>query len=373
MERLSPGPGGRLRHLFLTLAGLAAALCACWSVYGCGSEAALGTGVGDPSPPRSADIAPFPFFSPSSFWNTPPAADASIDPSSAKLVKALGAEVARELEAGSGPWINTTDYSVPIYTVPADQATVRIRLVSSFSAPALQSAWEEVPLPSGARPSEGSDRTLVVWQPSSDRLWEFWKLVHATDGWQASWGGAMKNVGSNWGAYGPAAWQDAKSTWGASASSFSIAGGLITLKDLQRGRIDHALALAVPNTRTGVYASPARRTDGTSFSPASLPEGAHLRLDPKLDLATLHLPWLTAMIAEAAQRYGIFVRDKAKVAHFFAQDPRPTGANPYVGETGYFDGESPAQLLSSFPWDQLQVLWMDLHGFNPASGPGRPR
>ena len=182
-----------------------------------------------------------------------------------------------------------------------------------------------------------------------------------------------RNVSSNWGAYGPGAWPGARATWGSSASSLSIAGGLITLKDLQRGQIDHALALAVPNTRAGIYASPARRTDGTSYSPAAMPEGAHLRLDPNLNIEALKLPWLTAMIAEAAQRYGIFVRDKSKVAHFFAQDPRPTGANPYLGEAGYFEGESPAELLSRFPWDRLQVLRMELHEFDPASPPSRPR
>jgi hypothetical protein len=356
------------------LAALAATLCAGWAACGCGSGTAVGTGFASDPPVRHAmDVAPFPFFSPSSFWNAAPAGKAGLDPNSARLSAALGAEVATELEAGNGPWINTTDYSVPIYTVPPDQPTVRVQLVSQFSAPALQSAWNEVPMPPGARPSGGSDRTLVVWQPATDRLWEFWKLSRSGNAWWAAWGGAMRNVASDWGAYGPGAWPGASRTWGASASSFSIAGGLITLKDLQRGRIDHALALAVPNTRAGLYASPARRTDGTSQSPSALPEGAHLRLDPGLDVAALHLPWLTAMIAEAAQRYGIFVRDKAKVVHFFAQDPRPTGTNPYAGEAGYFEGGTPAQLLSSFPWDRLQVLKMDLHEFDPAPSPNRSR
>jgi hypothetical protein len=355
-----------------TISAAAAALCACWAACGCGG-AAMGTGIAGHPPARHlANVTPFPFFSSSSFWNVPLAANAALDPSSAKLVGALNAEIARELAAGNGPWINTTDYSVPIYTVPADHPTVRVKLVSEYYAPALQTAWSKVPMPPGARPSGGSDRTLVVWQPSTDRLWEFWKLALGTGGWRASWGGAIENVTSNWGAYGPGAWPGAKPTWGASASSLSIAGGLITLKDLQRGQIDHALALAVPNTRAGVYASPARRTDGTSASPASLPEGARLRLDPSLDLAALHLPWLTSMIADAAQRYGIFVRDKAKVAHFFAQDPRPTGANPYGGEEGYFEGDSPAQLLSSFPWSRLQLLRMELHSFTPDPTPGRP-
>ena len=148
---------------------------------------------------------------------------------------------------------------------------------------------------------------------------------------------------------------------GPSASSLSIAGGLITLEDLEKGVINHALAIGIPNVRGGVYASPAQRTDGTSTSSLSLPEGAHLRLDPSLDLAALHLPRLTLMIAEAAQHYGIFVRDHASSVSFYAQDPTPTGTNPYSGPHGYFEGKTPAQILASFPWSDLQLLKMELH------------
>jgi hypothetical protein len=159
----------------------------------------------------------------------------------------------------------------------------------------------------------------------------------------------------------PGVWPEAKSWWGPSASSFSIAGGLITLEDLQRGQIDHALAIAIPNVRAGVYSSPAQRTDGKSTSPFSLPEGAHLRLDPNLNLSTLAMPRITRMIAEAAQRYGIFVRDGARVAHFFAQDPVNATANPYIGPHGYFESQYPGRLLASFPWSHLQLLAMELH------------
>lgn len=317
-----------------------------------------------PQPPSSPPPAPsgtgFRFFSPSSFWNTPLAEDAGLDPESPALIAAFEKQVALARQAGSPPWINTTDYSVPVYTVPADQPTVPVRLASPFFAPALQSAWTEVPLPPDARPAAGSDRTLVVWQPSSDRLWEFWKLGQADGEWSAGWGGAMQAVSANPGVYGPDAWPGAKPWWGSSASSLSIAGGLITLEDLQRGRIDHALALAIPNVRADYYTYPAQRTDGTSSSPLSLPEGAHLRLDPSLDLAALRLPRMTMMLAEAAQRYGIVVRDRAKVTHFFAEDPGPTGANPYLGAGGHFEGWSPGQLLSQFPWDRLQLLKMEL-------------
>jgi hypothetical protein len=194
-----------------------------------------------------------------------------------------------------------------------------------------------------------------------DRLWEFYALARGAKGWQADWGGAIQNASSDPGAYGPGAWPGATTWWGASASSLSIAGGLITLEDLARGQINHALAMALPSVRGGVYASPAQRTDGAVLDPSYLPEGAHLRLDPKLDLAALHLPRMTLMMAEAAQRYGIFVRDYASNIAFYAQDPTPTGTEPYVGLHGYFEGKSAGQLMAAFPWSHLQLLKMQLH------------
>jgi hypothetical protein len=312
--------------------------------------------------------APFRFFSPTSFWNEQLPADASLDPSSAGVVGALNEVIAGERQAGKGPGINTSVYSVPVYTVPADQPTVTVTLANasierSWGAPALQSAWDAVPLPADAQPAAGTDKHLVVWQPSTDKLWEFLQMEHGEDGWHAFWGGAIQNVSTDSGAYGSEAWPGAEPRWGASASSLSIAGGLITMEDLEKGQINHALAMAIPDPRAGVYASPAQRTDGKSTNPLSLPEGAHLRLDPNLNLASLHLSRATLMIAEAAQRYGIVVRDTAAHVTLYAEDPTPTKTDPYLGPNGYFEGKSPQQLLESFPWSYLQLLKMHLHRY----------
>jgi hypothetical protein len=307
----------------------------------------------------SSERTHFRFFSPTGFWNTLVPAHARLYHRSRQMMHFFNAQVLAERRAEAGPTIVTTRWSVPIYTVPASQPTVRVTLTNGVTA--LQAAWKAVPLPANAHPAEGSDGHLVVWQPSTDRLWEFWKLAKISGGWQASWGGAMQNVSSNAGVYGPEAWPGANSHWGASASSLSLAGGVITLEDLERGQINHALALAIPNVRAGVYSSPAQRSDGLSANPSSLPEGAHLRLNPNLDLAALHLPRLTLMIAEAAQRYGIFVRSQAGTIDFIAQDPTPTGTEPYAGAAGYFEGQHPNQAIASFPWSDLQLLKMDLH------------
>lgn len=313
-----------------------------------------------PASGATSGEAPFRFFASGSPWNQPVPNAAPLNASSAEFVTALTREVSRELETDQGPSISTTSSSVPIYTVPASQPTVPVQLVNKFAVPALSSAWSAVPLPPTAAPAEGKDRHLLLWQPSTDRLWEFWHLLRTSTGWQAGWGGAMQSVSSNFGVYGGAAWPGATWSWGASASSLSIAGGLITLEDLRRGEINHALAIGVPKVRAGEYAAPAERTDGESTSPTSLPEGAHLRLDPNLELWKLHLPPLTLMLAKAAKRYGIFVRDIAGNVTFYGQDPTPTGSNPYEGPNGFFEGTYPARLLSTFPWARLQLLQMQL-------------
>jgi hypothetical protein len=327
----------------------------CAAISGCGSATSAA------SEDTASGTLHFRFFSPHSFWNEPVPADAVVDPSSATLVTALATEAAGEVQAGDGPFITTSPYGVPVYRVPADQPTVPVALAGHSGERALRAAWSAVPLPATARPAAGSDGHLVVWQPHSDRLWEFFQLRHESSGWRASWGGAMRDVSADPGVYNRRVWPGSQPWWGASASSLSIAGGLITFEDLERGEIDHALAISLPEVRAGAYASPARRSDGTSSSPLTLPEGAHLQLDPHLDLASLHLPWLTRIIAEAAQRYGIFVRDRAADVTFYAQDPTPTGTDPYGGPNGYYRGRSPVELLAHFPWRRLRLLKMKLH------------
>jgi len=310
----------------------------------------------------SAGAVPFRFFSWESPWNRQTTPAATLDPGSAEAVGALYREVQRELTASEGPGIAATSNSVPIYEVPASQPTVPVQLISRFHVPALESAWSAVPLPTNAQPATGNDRHLLIWQPSTDRLWEFWHLSKTPSGWLAEWGGAIAHVSSSTGVYGPSSWPGANATWGASASSLSIAGGLITLEDLAAGEINHALAIGLPRVRAGTFAAPAARTDGTSWVGTSLPEGARLRLDPSLELWKLHLPPLTLMLARAAQRYGIYVRDCAATVTFYAQDPAPTGADPYDGARGYFEDTYPARLLSAFPWKRLQLLPMQLSG-----------
>jgi hypothetical protein len=299
-------------------------------------------------------------FAPDSVWNAPLANDAPLDPNNTEIVSYFRKQVDAELQRGNGPWINAGEFSTPVYTVGKDVPPVRVTLDPAETGALdndLQKAWSRVPLPGGARPARGTDKHLTLWQPSTDRLWEFFGMEKRADGWHARWGGAMRNVSKSPGYFSPASWPGAKAHWGASATSLPVVAGTMRIDELERGEIDHALALGIPKARAGAFSLPAQRTDGINTDPASVPEGARFRLDPKLDIDSLGLDKTTRAMAIAAQRYGIVVRDQSGVISFVAEDPAPTGDNPYPR---LFGGKYPSQLLSRFPWNRLQLLKTDI-------------
>jgi hypothetical protein len=191
-------------------------------------------------------------------------------------------------------------------------------------------------------------------------MWEFWLAKLQADGWHARWGGRMDGVSRN-----PGYFTAPHPEWGATATSLPLLGGLIRLAELQAGRIDHALAFAIPHTKIWrAWSFPAQRSDGDTDSSTAIPEGARFRLPADLDIDALHLPAVTATIAKAVQRYGMILRDKSGAVSFYAEDPTPLGTatNPYSALFQTY----PNLLFSRFPWDRLQVVRADMRG--PATG-----
>jgi hypothetical protein len=292
-------------------------------------------------------------FAADSVWNRP---DVGSQPlGDQRLAQELTQAAESEIKEGIGPWIETSNDSTPIYVVGPDQRCVRVHLgVTQAYGKTLRTAFARVPLPADAHPAAGSDAHLTLIQPSTDSMWEFWKLRREGDEWHAGWGGAIHDVSASPGYYTSSSWPGARPYWGATATSLPVVAGTMTIGELEQGRIDHALAISIPNARRGVFAFPARRTDGTLTTSVAIPEGSIFRLDPKVDIPSLHLPRLVAIMAEAAQRYGIIVRDKTLYAiGFYAEDPTPLGKNPYIR---LFGGKTPGVLLKSFPWKYLQAV-----------------
>ena len=262
----------------------------------------------------------------------------------------------------------TTPHPFTVSALRSREYESRLEGRNFLGGQALQRAFASVPIPPDAKPAAGPDRHMTIWQPSSDTLWEFFKARRRSDGWHARWGGAIRRVSKSPGYYSQAAWPGATDNWGATASSLPVIGGTMLLDELKAGRIDHALAINLPAPRANVFAWPAQRTDGTGPLTA-LPEGARLRLDPDVDVSALGLPKLTQMIARAAQRHGLVVRDqtghaislflgnqsqlpvKAYGAYFQGQDAAglarklPVGPSPGVEDAPLYEGAVPPWLM----------------------------
>lgn len=336
------------------------------------------------APASAADPFPVRPFGPASPWNAVMPADAPLVPNSKGMVADLVRQVGEQV-----PWINTTKWSVPVYTVPADQPTVRVKVdvpghdyawnhtmfTNEADAAQLQAAFEAVPIPPDAHPTSGTDMSLLVWQPATDTAWEMWLTrkvprdplpwADPTPGWHMMWGARVEHVstGSGVNPY----------PFGASASGLALFGGLVRIDELKAGRIDHAIGIAVQQPKLGEFVAPATRTDGFYNGPNAIPEGTRFRLDPNLDLDALDMPPVTRMIAEAAQRYGLIVRDTAGNVVVYGEDPTPTGTNPYPD---LFEDLPPDRIMRAFPWDRLQVISPDavpLLDPGPAPTPVTPK
>jgi hypothetical protein len=205
--------------------------------------------------------------------------------------------------------------------------------------------WGKAPVPAKATPADGTDGHIVIWQPSSDTMWEFWVFQNGPNGPQARHGAKIPQVSRSAGII--------EAPYGATASGLPAVGGLVTARDLRKGRIDHVLAIAVPEVRRETLTLPATRTDGSSSDPNAPLEGARFRLDPRLDIDSLGLHPLARMLAKAAQRYGIVVRDQAGALTFYGEDPRGGGVDRFASLIGDADRKA---IIDSFPWDRLQML-----------------
>ena len=292
-------------------------------------------------------------FASTSFWNTPLPANTPVDPKS----DAYAAEIQRQITTYVGiAATNTATYSPPIYTVGPSVPTTTVQFNNcqnkSWVDPAFMAQISAVPIPSDAVASAGNDGEMVVWQPSTDTVWELWKAENRADGWYACWGGRITNASQNQGLF--------PFPFGVAASGLSLLGGTMRIDELQNRQINHAISFALVEVRQGVYSWPANRTDGLIADVNVTSEGHRFRLDPTLDVDSLNISPTAKAIAKAMQTYGAVVRDKSGTVSLYGENPVPMmnsgAANPYIQ---IFGGTPSYNVMNNFPWNRLQTLPMD--------------
>jgi len=313
---------------------------------------------------------------PNSIWNAPLPANPPIDANSPNLVSALVAAGTAET------FPNTTAYSDPIYVVPANQP--RVPVILDGNSANLQKVLNlGVPIPSNVHPATGTDALVTIDQPSTDSVWDFWRLTtpaenapgappsqagtsHGDSQYHIAWGGVMDDASHSPGYFDDESWPGlSQMWWGNSASSLLTAAGIPLISEMESGQINHAVAFQLPwavNCAPPNNVWPAQRDDGANTSPNCVPEGTRVRLDPSLNLASLHLSPVALMVATAAQKYGMILHDGGgNNTTLQLEDPTPYGNNPYTGPNGLFGGKQGYQVFAGFPWSHMQVLQQTWH------------
>jgi len=270
-----------------------------------------------------------------SFWNTPIAADAPVDPNSAAIIgKSIAAFRKSSVFANGDEW-----------GVPVALATRTARLYKVACTQYCSAAMVRFRIPPGSRPATGSDHHLAVLD--GGRELDLWRARYdpARDAWSAST--VLVNNAAGWGA----SCAEGKHCNGAVAAGFALLGGLVWPQEMRAGHIAHALAITTPFTRERSIACPATHSDGKHADADAIPEGARIQLDPAFDVESQPWPTWKKTLARALQRYGAYVVDTGgALAVRGVSDVNPA-------DNSWAAAGTPTQAgLSDLPWDRMRVL-----------------
>jgi hypothetical protein len=271
------------------------------------------------------------FYGPSAFINAP----VGSAPMLAARSSAIVSEAIVPYQAHAN-LANDDDWGIPITVAEPQSPSYRVRCLY-FGCDRIYGATN---IPAGADPSRGSDGHLVVLQPDGNEL-DMWIGSRDSSGWSAG----SRSVES---AAGPA------TDGGTDAAHFALAAGVIRPEEIAQGHIDHALAITTPDTRQGYAACPAGHTDGKHASPDALPIGAHVQLDPSINVAALNIPAWQKVIATALQTYGAYVVDTGGSLSMYAESNLGRSYNAWAKAS--VPADSPG--LADLPWGSMRVLSM---------------
>ncbi len=259
--------------------------------------------------PKSQNILENPPFSDNSPFNIKIPQNAAIDSSTDNYVNAITDSFTDMLVVAVGNW------SVPVFY--ADSFTTLYDV--TITDPEWGFIMEDIPIPDNAAPDPEEDGHLCIIDESTGVEYDFWQAKKQGNMWSASWGNNISIYSTGtylWGA-------------GARASGFALTAGLILPYEFEQEIIDHALVFSLDPTlvRQGGPILPATDSDGYSYDPLALPEGARLQLDPSINLDNRNLTSSEKIIAKALQEYGMILGDIG------GGSPEIYAANP-IGETG---------------------------------------
>jgi hypothetical protein len=296
--------------------------------------------------------------------------------------------------AGSGAGAGVTragiqppkEFSPTLWVVPPGQPTQKVTLnntqfFSEAQVKKLQEAFNAVPVPTMSLIPSGSlwtpiggDKWVIIWQPSTGKYWEMWKMEGIPGEYVFQAGGYVANANAWNGIFA----NPLEEREGGRGSGLAMLGGAITLQDLievlKGGSIKHAIIIDIPVTKTesGAKVPPATKRDLQTFIPELIPAG-----QPKEGEANPPYPALDGLaegnwcrfpaasrpseygitgtlqkaIYEAIRKYGVFVGDADGSLPFTSMESPQALGSPYsYANLNPFNGASAGWSPSSYTW-----------------------
>jgi hypothetical protein len=202
-----------------------------------------------------------------------------------------------------------------------------------------------VPIPAHARAADGYDSQVIVVNRDTGEEWDMSYVTRRRDG-----SFDVANVGryvTRWSAVPPL--DDDRKPYFLRGAKIPYLAGLVRPCEIARGRINHALAFAYPDTASN-WVYPATHSDGKTPVGSGLPMGTRLQLDPSIGAETIKRRWHCTQacftIARALQRYGMYLVDTSG---------RPKVMMEYDA-TARWKGVVTASTPSAIPVDRLRIV-----------------
>ncbi|MCU1370235.1 MAG: hypothetical protein JWO77_1429 [Ilumatobacteraceae bacterium] len=229
---------------------------------------------------------------------------------SSSIVATVGASSGLKADFGSGLW-DGGPIGIPYVVVPATQPKVRVTFDYDDESDAGPYPIPADPPIEGGPQADG-DRHILIVDKGACRLYELYD-AHPTSSsaWTAG-SGAIWDLRSN--ALRPPTW-----TW-ADAAGLPILPGLVRYDEVAAGKVDHAIRMTVPVSRTS-YLWPARHQAGSSSSASAPAMGQRFRL--KASVKEADFPPSVRPIITALKTYGAINADNGSAWYLSgAPDPR---------------------------------------------------
>jgi hypothetical protein len=231
-----------------------------------------------------------------------------------------------QAEAGDSlvPWVNTTQWSIPVYNASSlDPSETIYQSNDPGTATPHGYNWGSYHVPETAKQDPGGDRNLALIEPSGNFSDETW-LTYLYPAWVNAGDFARHDL-VNGDGFVPLA------GFGPRAGDSSTLGGLIRTWELQAGSIRHALAMALTGQRESkTWVPPASSTDSdTSGHTGTIPMGQLVAIPSSTSIDSLGLTTTAGrMIATALQNYGAYDMDTGGTLAFYAEPGADSLVNP---------------------------------------------